>query len=108
MSRRLIGAFLIGIAVAASAACGGSKSTTSPEATSAVSSVPFDRAFIDAMVPHHQSAIAMASAAKTAGLSDPELTEIAGNIISSQQREIDEMRDWRQDWFGSRDRPRGR
>ena len=36
---------------------------------SPASDVPFDRAFIDAMVPHHQQAISMARAAKAAGLS---------------------------------------
>ena len=65
--------------------------------------MPFDRAFIDAMVPHHRSAIEMAKAAKTAGLTQPELVEIADNIISSQQTEIDQMLAWREDWYGSRE-----
>ena len=101
MRRRLAGLVLIGIAAAASAACGGSKGTASPQNTTAASSVPFDRAFIDAMVPHHRAAIAMAKAAKSAGLSEPELIKVAGNIATSQQVEIDDMRDWRESWFGS-------
>ena len=101
MRRRLLGLVLIGIAGVTAAACGGSKSTASPESTSADSAVPFDRAFIDAMVPHHQSAIAMARAAKIAGLSDPELVKVADNIVTSQQAEIDDMRGWRERWFGS-------
>jgi uncharacterized protein (DUF305 family) len=64
--------------------------------------VPFDQAFIDAMVPHHREAIEMAKAARARGLTQPDLEEIAKDIISSQQREIDQMLDWREQWFGSR------
>jgi uncharacterized protein (DUF305 family) len=101
VTRRLIGLVLIGITAGASAACGGSKGTANPENTAAVSSVPFDRAFIDAMVPHHESAIAMAKAAKSAGLSEPELMAVADNIVTSQQAEIDDLRGWRESWFRS-------
>ena len=65
--------------------------------------MPFDQAFIDAMVPHHQEAIAAAQEAKNSGLSQPELVEIADAIIATQQTEIDEMLAWRQQWFGSSD-----
>ena len=78
--------------------CGGeSKSTT----TTTASAVPFDRAFIDAMVPHHRSAIEMAKAAQEAGLSSPALNSVALSIIESQQQEIDRMLRWRKDWYGS-------
>jgi len=86
-------------------ACGGddgdapSASGTSPSTGSAL---PFDRAFIDAMVPHHRSAIAMAKAATTRGLTVPELETIANDIVGSQQREIDQMLGWREQWYGSR------
>jgi len=63
---------------------------------------PFDRAFIDAMVPHHRAAIEMAEAAKARGLTQPDLDKIASDIIVSQQREIDQMLGWREQWFGSR------
>lgn len=62
---------------------------------------PFDRAFIDAMVPHHESAIAMARTALSAGLKAPELRAIAQAIVSTQQDEIDRMLDWRVRWYGS-------
>jgi uncharacterized protein (DUF305 family) len=68
---------------------------------SAGGGIPFDRAFIDGMVPHHEGAIEMAKAAKDAGLAEPELIEIADAIVDTQQREIDEMKDWRAEWFGS-------
>ncbi len=63
--------------------------------------VPFDQAFIDAMTPHHREAIEMAMAAEARGLTQLELREIASDIISSQQREIDQMLAWREQWFGS-------
>ena len=66
------------------------------------SRVPFDRAFIDWMVPHHRDAIEMAKAAKARGLTQPDLTQIADDIIASQQDEIDRMLGSREDWYGSR------
>ena len=51
---------------------------------------PFDRAFIDAMVPHHEGAIAMAEAELAKG-EDPELRKLAQAIIRAQEREIKEM-----------------
>lgn len=86
-------------------ACGGDEGRSpeaSRETTTPSSAVPFDRAFIDAMVPHHRSAIAMAKAAKTRGLTEPELRKISDDIVGSQQREIDQMLEWREQWFGSR------
>ncbi len=73
----------------------GAKSTASGRA-------PYDRAFIDAMVPHHREAIQMARAAKARGLTQSDLDVLADNIIASQQLEIDRMLEWRQEWFGSR------
>ncbi|MDQ3379327.1 MAG: DUF305 domain-containing protein [Actinomycetota bacterium] len=91
-------------AVSLGAVACGDDGTTSSEGETPVASgeVPFDRAFIDAMVPHHREAIAMAEAASERLLSQPELVEIANDIISSQQLEIDQMLDWREEWFGSR------
>jgi uncharacterized protein (DUF305 family) len=84
--------------------CGGDDDGAEPAAggPQAVASVPFDRAFIDAMVPHHREAIEMAEAAKARGLTQPDLNKIASDIIVSQQREIDQMLGWRRQWFGSR------
>jgi uncharacterized protein (DUF305 family) len=102
MSRLVL---LVVVALAA-AGCGGNDdggaAATGDQQTVASGQVPFDQAFIDAMVPHHREAIAMAKAAKTGGLTQPDLEKIADDIISSQQREIDQMLDWREEWFGSR------
>jgi uncharacterized protein (DUF305 family) len=59
---------------------------------------PFDKAFIDAMIPHHQSAIEMAQVAREKS-EIPEVKELAGNIISAQQKEIEQMTLWRQQWY---------
>ena len=60
---------------------------------------PFDRAFIDAMVPHHEGAIAMAEAVLERG-QDPDLKTLAEKIVSAQEREIRQMSSWRSDWYG--------
>ena len=60
---------------------------------------PFDRAFIEAMIPHHESAVDAARAAETRA-QRPEIKELAKAIMADQQREIDEMKRWRQAWFG--------
>ncbi len=60
---------------------------------------PFDRAFIDMMIPHHQGAIRMARAERAKGTS-PEAARLAEAIIDAQTKEIDEMNTWRVDWYG--------
>jgi uncharacterized protein (DUF305 family) len=59
---------------------------------------PFDLAFIDAMIPHHQSAI---DAAEELLLNTqrPELRAMAQAIIAEQQREIAQMQEWRTAWY---------
>ena len=88
------------------AGCGGGDGAAEPaggQETVASGKVPFDQAFIDAMVPHHEEAIAMAKGAQAQGLTQPDLDQIATNIIGSQQDEIEQMLDWREQWFGSRE-----
>lgn len=95
---------LLGLLVTLAAGCGGDDNNNADEGNStAVSagSVPFDRAFIDAMVPHHESAITMAQAAKRMGLTQSDLIKIADDIIRSQQTEINSMVGWRKEWFGA-------
>jgi uncharacterized protein (DUF305 family) len=62
---------------------------------------PFDRAFIDDMVPHHQGAIRMARAELQRG-GDAELKRLAQEIIAAQQEELTEMTAWKKEWFGAR------
>jgi uncharacterized protein (DUF305 family) len=61
---------------------------------------PFDEAFIDAMIPHHRSAIQMAQVASKKS-KIPEIKELAENIVSAQKREIEQMKQWRKQWYSS-------
>ena len=61
---------------------------------------PFDRAFLDAMVPHHQSAIDAAKAAESRA-QKPEVKRLAQEIVAAQQKEIDQMQQWRKAWYGA-------
>ena len=63
---------------------------------------PFDRAFIDAMIPHHRMAVAAAKLELASG-SHPELKALALSIIESQSREIGLMQAYREVWYGSTD-----
>ena len=96
---------LVGVVFAAAGCGGGGDDGAEPaggQETAVSGQVPFDRAFIDAMVPHHREAIEMAKAATARGLTEPDLQKIATDIVASQQREIDQMLDWREQWFESR------
>ena len=59
---------------------------------------PFDRAFIDAMIPHHRSAIEMANVASEESRI-PRIKELAGEIITAQQQEIEQLQQWREEWY---------
>jgi uncharacterized protein (DUF305 family) len=60
---------------------------------------PFDRKFIDMMIPHHQGAIRMAGAELANGRS-AKLRAIARAIVAAQKREITELNAWRKAWYG--------
>jgi uncharacterized protein (DUF305 family) len=59
---------------------------------------PFDKAFIDAMIPHHQSAIEMAQVAYRQS-NNPEIKTLAEGIVEAQTQEITQMKGWRQRWY---------
>ncbi|MGD9894943.1 MAG: DUF305 domain-containing protein [Dehalococcoidia bacterium] len=65
---------------------------------------PYDQRFIDEMVMHHQGAIVSARM-MIAESERPELRDLARRIIDGQQRQIERMRAWREQWFGSDDVP---
>ncbi len=48
-----------------------------------------DRQFLRSMIPHHAGAILMC---REASIEDPEIRQLCGEIISSQQSEIDQMK----------------
>jgi uncharacterized protein (DUF305 family) len=60
---------------------------------------PFDRTFIDMMVPHHQGAIRMARVELEEG-ENADLMQLARQIIDAQSREINEMNAHRTEEFG--------
>ena len=62
-------------------------------------STPFDKAFIEQMIPHHQTGIMMARMAGNAAATS-EIRDLAGSIIDSQSREIEQMQQWYQEWYG--------
>ena len=61
----------------------------------------FDRAFIDAMIPHHAGAIRMARAV-LADAPDDEIVDLADGIIQAQSREIRRLNAWRVEWYGEK------
>jgi uncharacterized protein (DUF305 family) len=56
---------------------------------------PFDLTFIDSMIPHHASAIEMASAANLRS-NNPEIKRLARGVIDAQSKEIGQMIELRQ------------
>lgn len=58
----------------------------------------FDRSFIEEMIPHHQMAVMMAAMLKN-GTKRPEMKKLAEDIMSAQNDEISQMRDWYKVWY---------
>ncbi len=58
----------------------------------------FDLRFINAMTPHHESAIVMANDALQKS-TRPEVQKLAKAIVSSQQAEAAQMKQWRKAWY---------
>lgn len=59
----------------------------------------FDKAFIEAMVPHHRMGIRMSQMAGGATRRQ-RMRDLTDGIIEGQSAEIDEMRGWYRDWYG--------
>jgi uncharacterized protein (DUF305 family) len=57
----------------------------------------FDKAFLEAMIPHHEGAIDMAQMVEQSA-KHQEIKDLAKAIATSQQREIDMMKQWQKDW----------
>ncbi len=53
-----------------------------------------DQQFAQMMIPHHQSAIDMSKAYLKQPMQDAQIKKMAMNIISSQQKEIGELKSW--------------
>jgi uncharacterized protein (DUF305 family) len=59
---------------------------------------PFDKAFIDDMISHHQMAITAAQIARQQGRHS-EIRTLASKIIEAQKREITKMQSWKAQWY---------
>jgi uncharacterized protein (DUF305 family) len=57
----------------------------------------FDKAFLVGMIEHHEDAVDMAKQAEGQAKHE-EVKELSNEIIEAQQKEIDMMRQWQQDW----------
>ncbi|MRR10899.1 DUF305 domain-containing protein [bacterium] len=60
---------------------------------------PFDKAFIEEMVPHHRMAIMMARMLRSQ-TDEPQMRQFANRIIETQSEEIDRMLSWYDEWYG--------
>lgn len=58
----------------------------------------YEKRFIDMMIPHHEGAIRSAKHAME-NSNRPELKEMAKMVIDEQQKEIDKLKKWRQEWY---------
>ena len=100
-------------------ACGGSSGTSSthgsasPTMTASGNMAPewlvvngqySDQRFIDMMVPHHMMAVQMAQLALQKG-QHTEIKQLATSIISSQQQEIQELKNLKKRLYGTSDTP---
>ena len=57
-----------------------------------------DLRFVDAMTPHHQGAVEMAKEAQQKS-KRPEVRKLAALIIQTQNKELNQMKQWRQVWY---------
>ena len=84
-------------------AIGCSREEVSPPAPAsapapAAAAAPFDLQFLDTMTKHHQGAIDMARAAE-GKVTNSELKNLIARIPADQQKEIDQMKSWREQWY---------
>ena len=59
---------------------------------------PFDLQFIDQMIPHHEGAL-MSSEHMISDSRRPELRKLYENIQKSQSEQIEQMQEWRKEWY---------
>ncbi|MDO9356668.1 MAG: DUF305 domain-containing protein [Solirubrobacteraceae bacterium] len=57
----------------------------------------FDRAFVDAMIEHHEGGVAMAKAERSRG-SSAEIKDLAKEIEQAQEDELETLRAWQRHW----------
>jgi uncharacterized protein (DUF305 family) len=60
----------------------------------------FDKAFLTAMIPHHEMAVIVSRPVTTQAV-HPELRSLAQQIITAQSAEVGQMTTWLRDWYGA-------
>lgn len=68
--------------------------------------ISFDKAFIEAMIPHHLQAVHMATMALRFA-EQGEMQALLQAIVTGQTAEIEQMRGWYRDWYGAEAPARG-
>jgi len=76
----------------------GSESTPGAEEHDMAMDIEFDLMFIDTMTPHHQEAADMAQVALNRSTNE-EVRQLAEAIIAAQTAEIEQMAEWRVEWY---------
>jgi len=61
----------------------------------------YDLQFLDTMIAHHEGAVEMARAAETK-TQNADVKTFAAKIVADQQKEIAQMKTWRDGWFAGR------
>lgn len=59
-----------------------------------------EQAFLEQMVPHHESAVEMAQMALEKS-NRPQVRQLAQEIVDAQEGEISQMKTWYQAWYGT-------
>lgn len=63
--------------------------------------VKSEREFLEGMIPHHQEAVDTAKDTLARGGTTPEIRALLTGIISAQEKEIADMKEWYQTWYGT-------
>jgi len=64
-------------------------------------SQPYDLQFIDTMTAHHKEAVTMAKMVD-GGTQNADLEKFAAQIIADQEKEIGQMKSWRDNWYAGK------
>ena len=66
----------------------------------------FDLQFIDQMIPHHEGAL-MSSEHMISNSKHPEMRQLYEDIQNSQSEQIEQMQEWREEWYPGVEQPSG-
>jgi uncharacterized protein (DUF305 family) len=72
--------------------------SSDPEIPIYLTALDFDLIFLDAMIPHAEGAVALATVARD-NSELPEIHQITAEIIETQQLQLRSMRNWRVEWY---------